>query len=272
MISHLVQNFLKNLVRPTNEVHDRQHPSQRHRNHDGIVIVPKSSSGQPPQQQQRRKSYCAQGPSTCIRQNSIFCTHNSGPNRPTEELHCLNREKPLIRTLQPIAEEGVPAGPFLKEDDLFALGLESLNVTNLVRHINDSWKDLAGMTFEFCQGRSNPTVHHLARTIMKMTDKAPSLSHELAHMEERMRSILEHFFKDLPLTAHKFLPSPPEAPKTVNLTDPAGTIGSHLTNLLANPTVAHIYCFTRIHINPPFRIAAWCSQGKWFHSTLPTQS
>lgn len=201
-----------------------------------------------------------------------YCTHNSGPNRSTEELHCLNREKPLIRTLQPIAEEEVPAGPFLKEDDLFALGLESLEVTNLVRHINDSLERFGRNDLRVLPRTvySDPVVHHFARTIIKMTDKAPSLSHELAHMEERMRSILEHFFKDLPLTAHTFLPPPPEAPKTVSLTDPAGTIGSH--NLLANAAVAHIYCFTRIHTNPPFRTAPWCSEGKWFNSTLPTQS
>lgn len=178
----------------------------------------------------------------------------SGPKRPTGSLLRLNREESLIRTLQPIVEAEVQAGHFLSEDDLFALGLDSLKVTNLVRHINLSLERVGKNDLRILPRTiySNPTVNQLAHTVMNMTNGAPSLSHETVNTEEGMRSMLEHYTKDLPLTGHTSLTPPPDAPKTVILTGSTGTIGCHLlTNVLANPAVAHLYCFTRIHSTPP---------------------
>lgn len=65
--------------------------------------------------------------------------------------------------------------------------------------------------------------------------------------------MLEHYTRDLPLTSHTSLTSPPESPKTVISTGSTGSMGSHLlTNVLANPPIAHVYGFTRIHTTPPF--------------------
>ena len=176
-----------------------------------------------------------------------------GLKRPTEHLLCLHNEESLVRTLQPIVEEEIDAGCFKIEDDLFALGLDSLKVTNLLRHINVSLdrvgrKDLRILPRTiYC----NPTVKQLAHAVMKMTDTDQNPSHETENTDEDMRSMLEHYTKDLPLTARTPRLAQ-DAPKTVILTGSTGTIGSHLlTNALTNPTVAHIYCFVRIHTTPP---------------------
>ena len=179
-----------------------------------------------------------------------------GPKRPTEHLLRLDREESLIRTLQPIVEDELHAGHFLNEDDLFALGLDSLKVTNLVRHINDSLLRVGRNDLRILPRTiySNPTVNQLAHTVMEMTNGVPSPSHEAADSEEGMRAMLEQYTKDLPITAHTSLTLPPDALKTVILTGSTGTIGSHLlTNLLDNPAVAHIYCFTRINPTPPLK-------------------
>lgn len=178
----------------------------------------------------------------------------SGSRRPTENLLRLHREESLIRTLQPIVEEEIHTGHFLNEDDLFALGLDSLKVTNLVRHINESLRRVGRNDLRILPRTvySNPTVNQLAHTVMKMTNGNLSLSHEAADSEEEMRSLLEHYAKDLPLTARTPLTLPPDPPKTIILTGSTGTIGSHLlTNILTNPAVAHVHCFTRIHPTPP---------------------
>lgn len=64
--------------------------------------------------------------------------------------------------------------------------------------------------------------------------------------------MLEHYTGDLPLTSHTSLTLPPDAQKTVISTSSIGSMGSHLlTNVLANPPIAHVYCSTRIHTTPP---------------------
>lgn len=62
----------------------------------------------------------------------------SGLKRPTQNLLRLNREESLIRTLQPIVEGELRAGHVLNEDDLFALRIDFLKLTSLVRHIISS--------------------------------------------------------------------------------------------------------------------------------------
>ncbi|CAF9923631.1 hypothetical protein IMSHALPRED_005976 [Imshaugia aleurites] len=178
----------------------------------------------------------------------------SGLKRPTENLLRLHREESLIRTLQPIVEEVVDVGHFLKEEDLFALGLDSLRVTNLVRYINDALRRVGRNDLQILPRTiySNPTVDQLAHTVMGMTHLAPGVSEEAVDSEEGMKALLEHYTKDLPLTARTSLPLPSDGLNTVILTGSTGTIGSHLlANILTNPAVAHVYCFTRIRPTPP---------------------
>lgn len=86
---------------------------------------------------------------------------------------------------------------------------------------------------------------------MELTGKTPSPSHDAPNEEEIIILMLELYAKDLPRTANTFLASPPDTSNRVNLTGSTGTIGSHLlTNILANPAIAHIYCFTHIHTSP----------------------
>ncbi|KAL9583368.1 MAG: hypothetical protein Q9203_005113 [Teloschistes exilis] len=137
-------------------------------------------------------------------------------------------------------------------DNFFSLGMDSLQVINLVHVLNGSF-------FETCeQSRlvttgiiyANPTLTLLADAMA-----IPNRAQEFEHLEksagntDNAAEIERLFLKytwDLPITCRPPRSMTADEPMYIILTGSTGSIGSYmLESLLANPRVAHIYCLNR---------------------------
>lgn len=132
--------------------------------------------------------------------------------------------------------------------DLFQLGLDSLQVTAVVRYLNryiqvhhDTVKERISTRTVY----ANPTVARLASSITTLIKgSSVSLAASLTP-EVRMKKIFSELTADLPISARKTSPGASES-VTILLTGSTGSVGSFiLASLDKNPSVARVYCLNR---------------------------
>ena len=187
--------------------------------------------------------------------DEIYAASQSGPAQTLNVSLSLSSEKSLRGTLRSILAAQLESDRFADDDDLFAFGLDSLKVANVVRHINASLEKAGSGNFRI-QPRSiytNPTVNQITLSVMAGKDKSLEAGAAAAEQnrQQKMQSVFEQYSKDLPMSARWPTAIHPSAPKSVILTGPTGSIGSYLLDaLLSDPSIAHIYCFTRPHPTP----------------------
>ena len=186
--------------------------------------------------------------------NEIYGASQSGPAQPSSIPLSLSSENSLRGTLRSIVAAQLESDKFTDDDDLFAFGLDSLKVANLVRHINVSLEKAGSGNFQI-QPRSiyaNPTITKITSTVT--AGKCKGLDAGAAGAEQtrqEMQFLFEQYSKDLPMSARLPTAIHPSVPKSVILTGSTGSIGSYLLDaLLSDPSIAHIYCFTRPHSTP----------------------
>lgn len=187
--------------------------------------------------------------------NEIYGASQSGPAQPSSIPLSLSSEISLRGTLRSIVAAQFESDKFTDDDDLFAFGLDSLKVANLVRHINAALEKAGRGNFQI-QPRSiyaNPTTTQITSAVMAEKYKGLDAGAGGAEQtrQEEMQFVFEQYSKDLPMSARWPTAIHPSAPKSVILTGSTGSIGSYLLDaLLSDPSIAHIYCFTRPHPTP----------------------
>ena len=187
--------------------------------------------------------------------DELYAASRSGPAQPSSVSLSLSSEESLRETLRSIAAAELESDTFTNDDDLFAFGLDSLKVANLVRHINASLEKAGSGNFQI-QPRSiyaNPTTNQITSVVMAAKGKSFDAGAAGAEQtrQQKMQSVFEQYSKDLPISARRPTALHPSAPKSVILTGSTGSIGSYLLDaLLSDPSIAHIYCFTRPHPTP----------------------
>ncbi len=187
--------------------------------------------------------------------NELYAASQPGPAQSSSVSLSLSSEKSLRGTLRSIVAAQLESDRFTDDDDLFAFGLDSLKVANLVRQINASLEKAGSGTFQI-QSRSvyaNPTINQMTFSVMAAKGKSLDAGATGAEQtrQQKMQSVFEQYSKDLPISARQPIALHSSAPKSVILTGSTGSIGSYLLDaLLSDPNIAHIYCFTRPHATP----------------------
>ena len=187
--------------------------------------------------------------------DDLYAAPQSGSAQLSSVPLSLSNEKSLRGTLRSIVAAQLETDRFTNDDDLFAFGLDSLKVANMVRHINASLEK-AGSGNSQIQSRfiyANPTINQISSAVMAAKGKSLDAGTEGAEQtrQQKMQSVFEQYSKDLPISARRPTALHPSAPKSVILTGSTGSIGSYLLDaLLSDPTIVHIYCFARPHPTP----------------------
>ena len=132
-------------------------------------------------------------------------------------------------------------------DDLFALGMDSLNALMAAYKIRQG---LGLPTFALSTLYTNPSKSALTSAVFQLTQNQ-NLS-ETARQEGGLQTRSDLLRVYLGKIDHIAVPSKHDlkeaTSKVVVLTGSTGTLGSYiLDSLLANPAVAHVYCLNRKH-------------------------
>ena len=139
------------------------------------------------------------------------------------------------------------------EDDLFALGLDSLKISNIIRQLDNSSHEYAPKLLSR-DIYANPTVSQLSGLVRAKAQAGRLNQGEPAVIGDRvadMKFLAAYYAQDLPINGR-----PPEsqgvnALKMVMLTGSTGSLGSHLLHgLLKDQSVAQIYCLNRARKEP----------------------
>lgn len=160
------------------------------------------------------------------------------------------------QTLKSIVLQELKASSLTVEDDLFALGIDSLKVANIVRHINSALGKTGRGDLRIIPGTvyANPTVSQMASTIMALTaqDSQTNGATSTRDRVKDMRSLFGRYAQDLPITGRKAKEVDPTQPKVVVLTGSTGSLGSYLLDaLLQDQSISKVYCFNRAHTAIP---------------------
>ena len=136
------------------------------------------------------------------------------------------------------------AGDITDDNDLFSLGMDSLQALQLSKILN--LRVGGGGISRSCSSRTiyeNPTIKTLSQAIAQ-----PGFSSHghvetgRASREEKMSAIIHKYTRSIP---HKLAASSPRG-LVVVLTGSTGSLGTYLLNhLLTQPHVSHIYCLNR---------------------------
>lgn len=138
------------------------------------------------------------------------------------------------------------------EDDFFALGMDSLQVLNLVRQINslvidtDGGSAIAHVTAKVIY--SNPTIKKLAIAIQRSSQlqKEPHSDQSPHDKFVEMQALLSEYSRDLPKLGVPTAMQQSDQRICVLITGSTGSIGSYvLDHLLRSPKVYRIYCLNR---------------------------
>ncbi len=132
------------------------------------------------------------------------------------------------------------------DDNLFELGLDSLQVVAIAREAND---------FLASHGRppsleprsvySNPSVRALVTLVSALTEGTAPASQAAETSEQKMKKFYELHTSELPLTARPAQPKPADS-FVVLLTGSTGSLGSYiLDSLVSDPRVSKVYCLNR---------------------------
>lgn len=139
-------------------------------------------------------------------------------------------------------------------DDFFALGMDSLQVLNLVRQIKSLVIDTAGgpavtyITAKIIY--SNPTIKKLAMVIQRSSQlhKKSCVNSDQSPYDNfvEMQTLLSEYSRDLPKLGTPTAMQPSDQRMCVLITGSTGSIGSYvLEHLLRSPEVYKIYCLNR---------------------------
>ncbi|KAL8732298.1 MAG: hypothetical protein Q9166_002870 [cf. Caloplaca sp. 2 TL-2023] len=136
--------------------------------------------------------------------------------------------------------------------DFFMMGMDSLQVINIVRASNAASLATGGSLYSVTASTiySNPTVSMLANACAKTRKLSyPNNSESQVDATTNTHGMEELFSKyswKLPITSRSPKPRSPGDIVRVLLTGSTGSLGSYiLGNLLENPKVSHIYCLNR---------------------------
>lgn len=159
-------------------------------------------------------------------------------------------------SLKSIVLEELEVSTLNVEDDLFALGLDSLKVANIVRHINASLEAIGrgGLKILPSTIYANPTVSQMASKVMAMTGEDGQTNDSITIKDrlKDMRSLFGRYAQDLPISGRQAKEMGPTAPKVVILTGSTGSVGSYLLDaLLKDQSISKVYCFNRMNKIPP---------------------
>ena len=137
------------------------------------------------------------------------------------------------------------------DQDLFAAGMDSLQVMNLVRQLRSSFRehDEGGVLTKLISPRTiytNPTVLKLAASIHFLAEHGDAAAEELEiERISKMEALLEKYSKSLPQQRKNATPRQQQG-LTIVLTGSTGSLGSYLLDrLLANAQVKKVICLNR---------------------------
>lgn len=159
------------------------------------------------------------------------------------------------QTVKSIVLQEIDVSSLMVEDDLFALGLDSLKVANIVRHINSALEKTGIGDLRVLPSTiyANPTVSQMASTVMAMTGQDGRINKAISTGDrvKNMRSLSGRYAQDLPINGRKAQELGPKESKVVILTGSTGSLGSYLLDaLLKDQSIGKIYCFNRSHGAP----------------------
>ena len=150
------------------------------------------------------------------------------------------------------------------EDDVFACGMDSLQVIQTARYLNAGLQMTKYKTVRVAPSTiyTRPTLSELTIEIMDLSSKsrnAPVVD-DIAR-EKRMSSILQQYSSSVkpPQKGHR---TQGDGPPVIILTGSTGTLGSYLLNSLnSSPSVLKIYCLNRSSNSFERQVAQIASQG-----------
>lgn len=163
---------------------------------------------------------------------------------------CLHNEDSAQQTFKSLVLQELDMSSLKVEDDLFALGLDSLKVANIVRHINTSLEKIGRGDLRVLPSTiyANPTVNQIASTVMAMTQQNSQISGSTSTRDrlKDMKSLSGRYAQDLPINSRKAKGVGHQMPKVVILTGSTGSVGSYLLDsLLMDQSISKVYCFNR---------------------------
>lgn len=172
---------------------------------------------------------------------------------PTVKLDAHDQDA-LTKGLQELLAGTIGLEAIAPEQDIFAVGADSLQVMNLVRQLRSSFT--AQDTDEMIPPHlispkiiySNPTAAKLANALHQMTGHTAEGSEELEEQRiKTMEEMLAKYSEDLPKAAANGVDVGRDDDKlTVVLTGSTGSLGSYLLDaLLASDRVSKVVCLNR---------------------------
>lgn len=174
--------------------------------------------------------------------------------------HCTSRVQcslPMHCFIEQAMHKLIVSEPHLSfEGDLFAYGLDSLKVAELVTLVNIYLKEAAkAEDVELEPRRIAPSMFYQNRSVSALTQALHTFfSHRVSAAEEQdawrreHEIILERYTRDLPVRASLHTTAERTGPlaEIVMLTGSTGCLGGNLLHgLLKTPTTIHVYCLDR---------------------------
>ncbi|EKG14498.1 AMP-dependent synthetase/ligase [Macrophomina phaseolina MS6] len=169
-----------------------------------------------------------------------------------EQLGKLDRNADLPTTRAFVRQAVKLVVPLFKDEhsddqDIFDLGVDSLQVMALSSALSHALKADAADRGAAVVPRDvygNPTVSQLAAAIVTKLSHKEQEEQPSVPREQMMAEMVKKYTSDLPKTASP-LPALPEK-QTIVLTGSTGSLGNYiLSDLIASPAVAHVYCLNR---------------------------
>ncbi|KAI9042659.1 non-ribosomal peptide synthetase [Aspergillus affinis] len=183
--------------------------------------------------------------------------HSEFLNLPTLEL---NNPATVASWLQQLIKEITDLGPLQPDTDLFAAGIDSLQVIQMARELRFQARELgmgekSAQMFPPASVYTHPTVDQLTSHILDQLSVTPSSGdHSIAtngsHADEsfplaQMHRLFQKYCDNLPQSSGR-LPPPPSKNMVVLLTGSTGSLGSYLLDeLQRDENVSHIICLNR---------------------------
>ena len=161
----------------------------------------------------------------------------------------------LIKGLQDMLVETIGLESIAPDQDIFAIGADSLQVMNLVRQLRSSFTAQEGegvirphlITPKIVY--SNPTATKLANALQQLTGHGAEASEKLEEERiKKMEEMLAKYSKNLPKAFTNGVDSTEDNNKklTVVLTGSTGSLGSYLLDaLLVSDRVSKVICLNR---------------------------
>lgn len=130
--------------------------------------------------------------------------------------------------------------------DLFELGLDSLQVTVIVKHINGYLLNLgSGNSIDARAVYSSHTIEKLTNTVASLLQHQTAPAEATLTTTQRLEEILTHLSIDLPVSSRPSNPRPSDG-KVVLFTGSTGSMGSYILDSLSKSSgVSRVYCLNR---------------------------